>query len=408
VAGQAVIILAAARFARLALPLTTLLVLSAAVAATNAGLHLWLHRGDRRISDAWAGSILAFDMSQLTALLYVTGGAANPFSVFYLVQITAAAATLGARWTWLLTALGVSAYAGLFAMPLQPATDGGIHAAHDFARHLQTMWVALTLAAALTAFFVTRLATQLARREAEILAMREAAARRERLSALTTLAAGAAHELATPLTTVAVVAGELEHSLSALPAPNARELSDDARLIRAEVTRCREILDEIGTGSGNASGEMPSRFAPRDLAAEVLARLPAESAPRVVVQAAETNATAFLPRRALARVVLSLVQNALDASAPGATVALRISADEALEVVVEDHGQGMTPDLVSRAGEPFLTTKPPGQGLGLGLFLARSLADQLEGRFRIDSAPGRGTTVTLALPLQVPTHVQPG
>jgi two-component system, sensor histidine kinase RegB len=408
VAGQVVIILAATRFARLALPLTTLLALAAAVAATNAGLHLWLHRGDRRISDAWAGSILAFDMAQLTALLYVTGGAANPFSVFYLVQITAAAATLGSRWTWLLTALGVSAYAGLFAMPPQSAADGGIHAAHDFARHLQTMWVALTLAAALTAFFVTRLATRLAQREAEILAMREAAARRERLSALTTLAAGAAHELATPLTTVAVVAGELEHALSALPAANARELSDDARLIRAEVTRCREILDEIGTGSGNASGEMPSRFAPGDLAADVLARLRAESAPRVDVRAADEGTTLFLPRRALARVVLSLVRNGLDASPPGTTVTLRLSTGAALEIVVEDRGQGMTPDVVSRAGEPFFTTKPPGQGLGLGLFLARSLGDQLGGSFAIDSAPGRGTRVTLRLPLQVQTDVQPG
>ena len=183
VAGQVVIILAAARLARLELPLASLLALAGAMAATNAGLHLWLQRPGRRIPDGWAGSILAFDMAQLTALLYVTGGASNPFSVFYLVQITAAAATLGARWTWLLTALGVSAYAGLFAMPLQPAGDGGVHAAHDFARHPQTMWVALTLAAALTAFFVTRLAEKLAHRDAELLAMREAAARRERLSA---------------------------------------------------------------------------------------------------------------------------------------------------------------------------------------------------------------------------------
>lgn len=127
----------------------------------------------------------------------------------------------------------------------------------------------------------------------------------------------------------------------------------------------------------------------------------------MVVAAADARASAFLPRRALARVVLSLVQNGLDASPAGSTVALRISAHERLEVVVEDHGQGMTPDLVSRAGEPFFTTKPPGQGLGLGLFLARSLADQLDGRFTIDSAPGRGTTVALRLPLQVQSDVAP-
>lgn len=406
VAVQVFAILVASRLAHLELPLAALLGLTPAMAATNLVLHLWLRRAGRPIGDAWAGSILAFDMLQLTALLYVTGGAANPFSVFYLVQITAAAAILGSRWAWALTAIGVSGYAALFALP-PFAAGGDEHAAHDFSRHLRTMWAALTLSAALTAFFVTRLTTALARREREIVAMREAAARSERLSALTTLAAGATHELATPLTTVAVVAGELERALAAFPAEQRQRLADDVRLIRSEVTRCREILDEIGTGAGNASGEMPSRFTVGDLVRDVVSRLPADAARRVRPVVHDEAAFLFLPRRAVARVVMSLVQNGLDASSSRDDVTVEARCDERFEVTVRDEGAGMAPDVVSRAGEPFFTTKPPGQGLGLGLFLARSLSDQLGGTFRLDSLPGRGTTATIRLPMQVQSDVVP-
>ena len=161
------------------------------------------------------------------------------------------------------------------------------------AGHLRAMWVALTLAAALSAYFVTRLTAGLARRDREIADMRERAARRERLSAVTTLAAGAAHELATPLTTVAVVAGELQRSIAALPPDARRRLDDDVRLIRDEVVRCREILDSIGIGSGSASGEMPARFTAADLLAETRGRLQPDEAARVAVTGARDDARAL-------------------------------------------------------------------------------------------------------------------
>jgi two-component system, sensor histidine kinase RegB len=406
VAGQVVITLVASRLARMPLPLGTLLGLTGLMAVTNVALHAWLRSG-RAVSTAWAGAILAFDMAQLTGLLYVSGGASNPFSVFYLVQITAAAATLGSRWTWFLAALGLSAYAGLFALPTAEPADAAVHAAHDFARHLQTMWIALTLAAALTAFFVTRLTAAVARRDVEIASMRDAAARRERLTALSTLAAGAAHELATPLMTVAVVAGELERAVASLPEVDAARVAEDVRLMRSEVARCREILDGMGAGSGSTVGEMPMRFTAAGLASEVLSRLRPDVARRVRAAAFDDQAGLFLPRRALARVVLSLVQNALDASPEESVVTLDIVPGEALDISVADRGAGMTSDVSARAGEPFFSTKPPGQGLGLGLFLARSLADELGGTLELDSAPGRGTVARLRVPLQVSVHDQP-
>ena len=207
-AGQLLIILVAWRVADLPLPAATLFGLASLTVLTNAALWLWLGSG-RSITTAWIGSIVAFDTLLLTGLLYVTGGASNPFSVFYLVQITAAASLTGSAWTWSVSALAVSCYAALFFLPAAPGDAEAEHMAQMMAGHLRGMWVALTLAAAITAYFVTRLTAGLARRDREIAVMRESAARLDRLSAVTTLAAGAAHELATPLTTVAVVAGEL-------------------------------------------------------------------------------------------------------------------------------------------------------------------------------------------------------
>jgi two-component system, sensor histidine kinase RegB len=399
-AGQVLIILGAWRIARLPLPVAALLGLASLTAFTNVALGLWL-RPRRPLALGWIGAILAFDTLQLTALLYLTGGASNPFSVFYLVQITAAASLLGSRWTWCLTALGVSCYAGLFVLPPVPADAEAQHAAHMFAGHLRAMWIALTLAAALTAYFVTRLAIDVAGRDRQILAMRESAARRDRLAAVTTLAAGAAHELATPLTTVAVVAGELEHSLAALSDPRLARFGEDVRIIREEVLRCREILDGLGAESGSAAGEMPARFTVAELMRDATGRLQAADASRVTTTIRGDDAALFRPRRALGRVLLSLIRNALEASTDGRPITVDVEAGRVLEIVVRDQGTGMTPDVLARSGEPFFTTKPPGQGLGLGVFLTRSLAEQLGGRFRLESAPSRGTSARLELPLQV-------
>ena len=408
-AGQLLIILVAWRVADLPLPAATLFGLASLTALTNAALWGWLQSG-RAITTAWIGSIVAFDTLLLTGLLYVTGGASNPFSVFYLVQITAAASLTGSAWTWSVSALAVSCYAALFFLPAAPGDAEAEHMAQMMAGHLRGMWIALTLAAATTAYFVTRLTVGLARRDREIAAMRESAARLDRLSAVTTLAAGAAHELATPLTTVAVVAGELQRSVAALPADTRVRLDDDIRLIRDDVVRCREILDGIGIGAGSASGEMPERFTVADLLAEARRGLQPRDASRVTMVGHEGAPAVFLPRRALARALLSLMRNALDASPEGEVVTVEVDAGpeagSMLSITVRDRGSGMTPEVLARAGEPFFTTKPPGQGLGLGLFLARSLAEQLGGSCSIDSSPSRGTTARMILPLEVHVHAE--
>ena len=172
------------------LPLPRLAGLGLALFVSN----LWLGAARRTAAfpRALCGAALTLDTLILTGLLHATGGASNPFSVLYLVYITLAAVVLGARWTWFLAALSVGCYGLLFAM--QVPLEHAIHLAPEMRLHLQGMWVAFCVAAVLTAHFVVQMSTAIERRDAEMAAMRDRAARSERLASLATLAAGAAHE----------------------------------------------------------------------------------------------------------------------------------------------------------------------------------------------------------------------
>ena len=398
VAGEAFSLLVARYTFGADLPLAPVVALVALMAATNVTLALVV-RG-RAMPPAAIAGVLAFDVLQLTALIAVVGAASNPFSVLYLVQISMAALILGPRWTWGLAALAASAYAALFALVPTPVVHD--HTGEGFASHLRVMWIAFTLAAALITYFVARLSLELERREAELREVRERAVRHERVAALTTLAAGAAHELGTPLATVAVAAGELHHAVERLGGPAADSMRDDLQLIRGELDRCRRILDGMAAGAGEPVGEAPEAIPANGLLEEVRAGLRPGESGRLEVHGFDDGDLVLVgPRRAIVSAVANLVRNAFDASTQGPVVLSLgpgTGARGGVRVTVEDAGPGMPPEVLARAGEPFFTTKPPGRGLGLGLFLARSLTDELKGHFEIESSPGAGTRVSLEFP----------
>ena len=372
------------------LPLARLFAYVGALAATNLALTMIKARADS--PRLLCGAVLTLDTLLLSGLLHAVGGAYNPFSILYLVHITLAAVILGPRWTWFLAALSVGCYGLLFAANAPAAA----HGAADLRIHLRGMWVAFVVAAGLTAYFVVQLSSAIERRDAEIAEMRARVARHEHLASVTTMAAGAAHELGTPLATIAVASQELERAIASLPASYQSRLAEDAGLIRTELARCRAILNRLSAEAGQPRGEAPVELRVDDMVGDVLEALPAAQRSRIRVSTAQNGAPLRLPRAALMQVTQNLVQNALEAGEGHVDFRFATSAS-GVQIVVTDRGVGMTREVLRRVGEPFFSTKPPGTGLGLGVFIARTLSEQMGGRFRLESEPGRGTTATVEI-----------
>lgn len=371
--------------------------------------NLWLSwRLGRRLPVAMAagGWLVGADVAILSWLLHGAGGVLNPVSIFYLVYIVLAALVLDRIWAWIVTALSIGGYGLLFLAPSdEVALAGTMHP--EIGLHVRGMWLAFAATSLIVAILVARLASLIARRDQALADLQERAARDARLAAMSTLAAGAAHELSTPLGTIAVAARELERSLEAASSP---ELRDDAMLIRAEVERCRRLLHDM---AGRFSEPLGEGVEPATVSAVIdtaIASLPRDERPRVLVTSpANGTHEVHWPPHAVRRALVNLIRNGLQASAPGGVVRVSATADATgmVRIDVVDTGAGMAPDVLARVGEPFYTTKPQGEGTGLGFFVVRSTVEQLGGTLTLRSHPGEGTTVSIALPPRLPGSPTP-
>lgn len=396
IAGQLAVILVVRFAMHLDVPLAALL----SIVGLEAVLNVFAGIAGRRteVRDWWLAAIMAFDVVMCTGLLYLTGGPANPFSFLYLVQIALAAVMLRSGWTWALVGLALLASAVLFLWH-RPLPANLTHDAY-MELHLRGMWVAFGIAAGFIVYFLMRVRGALETREAELATSRRATARQERLASLATLAAGAAHELSTPLGTIAVVVKELEHLL-ATPAGGNDTAKRDIRLIREQVDRCRDILERMSSEAGQSVGEA---FASSPIVAVVdaaLLGLPGRVPVRTEIAVAGRDLRLRLPPRAFSQALRGLLKNAQEASPADAEVALHVAPDPrtgGLRIEVSDHGPGIPPDILERIGEPFFTTKPTGRGMGLGVFLARAVVERLGGRVDLASTVGGGTKAIVQLP----------
>ncbi len=399
--GMALGQIATAVFARYALnvdvPLAPIAIAPALVGASNLLLAARVAHPDvsRKIPTstlvAWA---FVLDTVCLTFLLMLSGGPTNPFSLLYLVHITLSAIILTKRWTWALGVLSTLSF-GLLFLDYRPIPALEMHHPSDrFDLHLTGMWVGFGVAAFLVALFSGKISELLRQHENSLLRMQIELAKRDRLASLGTLAAGAAHELNTPLATIAVVARELE-LYATNTAPN-EAIAEDSRLIRTEVDRCREILFRMSVRGAQPAAQESECVEAGQLLEDVCREI--QQPNRLRVEVAEA-APLTLPRRAVAQALIALTRNALEASAPDGVVDLIAHPNaERFQFIVADHGKGMSPSTLRRIGEPFFTTKEPGKGMGLGTFLVRTLAEQLGGRLTFESTPKTGTLATFELP----------
>jgi len=343
-------------------------------------------------------ALIGLDVLLLSAMLVLTGGALSPLIPLYVVYPVLGAILLQPGMAWANFALVMAAHASLLVF----APWGGqlAKAQAPVAGHVWGLFATLGVASPflVTTLLRTRQALSSAdRRLARARANQEQTAR---LTSLATLAAGAAHELATPLGTIAVVAGELARR------EGDPQVAQDGALIGAEVARCRRVLHELAADAGEGAGEQRKPVPIGDIIDLALDGYGDEIVVEMSDELAEQPWT--VPPRLVAQALRRLLGNAHHASPPGATVSLRVTCtDEILRLEVADHGHGMSPEVLARATEPFFTTRQHGVGMGLGLWFVRSVAEHLGGKLSLTSVQGQGSTAVLTLPSVSPTSSSP-
>ncbi|HEY5753079.1 MAG TPA: ATP-binding protein [Chthoniobacterales bacterium] len=380
-AGQALTCLVTFLLLRIPVPLTLLLGCIGVTLITNTFMEALRDRFPAQRTIETSASLLILDTFTLTAMLYWTGGVQNPFTTFYLLHITIAAILLPSVWAWLIPIVCAACQGVLFL------------STHTLVAYPPAgLWVATVLTAAFIAFFVSKLSR-------ELMESRALSVRNERFASLATLAAGIAHELATPLGTIAVVSADFERMTNA-----GDEAQADARLIRTEVERCRHILQKLSNQVTHGTEDVEKSFCAWDIPALLTPYLKRQHRARVEWRIPDRAVALRVPETPLLQALAVLVKNACEASQPEQSVFVMIEAnDKETKFSVRDEGCGMPQDVAARAGEPFFTTKEPGAGMGLGLFLVRTFVERVRGRLDIQTAPGEGTRITLLIPNQINT-----
>ncbi|ODT76802.1 MAG: hypothetical protein ABS76_29955 [Pelagibacterium sp. SCN 64-44] len=391
VAGQTIGVLFVYLGLGFPLPLWECLGLIALSAALNVGL-VWRYGANLRLSSRVAALQLAFDLCQLGGLLALTGGLQNPFSLLLLAPVSVSATTLPQRQTLLIACMAclIASLISVVHLPLpwDPAAPLVFNRIYVIG-----IWVSIICGVVFIAAYTNRVAHD-SRQIADALAATELAlSRREQLSALDGLAAAAAHELGTPLSTIALAAKEMRAEVE-----EGSPLAEDVELIIAQSARCRAILAKL-RNLGSEPADLFAEAPLTDILAEV-AR-PHEGRGKVILFYSEKAAgpPPIFPRSVgLLYGLGNLIENATDF----ASQSVRIDSawdQTAITVAITDDGKGFAPELLARLGEPYLTSRPrdPGGGdaekpggLGLGIFIAKTLLARTGAKLRFDNAAPAG------------------
>lgn len=371
------------------LPLLLLAATGLAVLAANAVVFLRL-RQSGRAGTRELFAHLAVDVVALSAALAVSGGPANPFVSFYLLPLVVSATVLGSRATWLLAIFELACYSALF--PLSPESAHLNHAGHNMLNHVVGMWLAFLLLAGLIAYFVTAMGERLREQQRRLNEARESALRASQLVALGALAASTAHELGTPLNTMALLSDELK----LLVPPEGRTTLET---LSQQLSRCKATLANLSIAAGGAQrDDGPLRTVDRYLG-DLVGKWKARHA-GVAFQVdldGPRPAPALTADGALTAAITNVLDNAAQASPARVDLRARWAA-EWLTLEVLDYGPGMTDNARLHIGEIPFTEKTT--GMGLGLYLAHRIVERLGGSIRHENAPPAGLCTVIEIPFR--------
>ncbi len=370
--GQTVAVCAVAFGLGYSLPLSACLALIAISAWLNVFLRLQ-YRASYRLPDIAALALLAYDILQLSMLLFLTGGLQNPFSVLLVVPVVVSAATQSPRQILPLGCLtGIAAtLLVFFHMPLPWIETGTLNLPLVY---LAGTWVAIVSTLVFTAMYAYRVADE-ARKLSDALAATELVLQREQhLSTLDGLAAAAAHELGTPLATIALVSKEMMRELT-----EDSPLMEDAKLLRSQAERCRQILQKLSSLSEEGDDHIGRQ--PLSSLMEEVAAPHRDFGVTLSLSPGATLGEPVLARNAGLQYGLgNLLENAVDFASTHVEFAAKWD-QASIMVTIRDDGPGFAANMIDRVGEPFLTTRrrdpeATGGGLGLGLFIAKTLLER--------------------------------
>lgn len=409
VAGQSIALLVTYIGFGFTLPIGPSFLAVAVSAWLNIGLRL-RYPVNHRLNDGPASILLAYDILQLSALLYLTGGLQNPFALLFLAPVMISAVSLSRQRTMALVGLMICSASLLvfYHWPLPWRPGETIELPFLF---VAGIWLALVLGAGFIAIYAARVAEE-ARLLSDALAATELVlAREQHLTQLDGLAAAAAHELGTPLATITLVVKEIAHQI-----PKSGPLSDDIALITQEVSRCRAILAKLKS-LGDESGDMWNATKIKVLLEEVVEPVRDFGVDVKVRTQGEPPEPVCSRNPGILYGLGNLVENAVDFAREAVVIDARWSRDE-VRILIEDDGPGFAPDILNRLGEPYVTTRlnrraksEEGSGLGLGFFVAKTLLERSGATITISNRtqPANGASILIRWPRrEFERHVDAG
>ena len=400
-----------------AIDLQWLPMLASIVLLACLNLLTWLRlRNDSPVSNTELFAQLCADVLALSVLLYYGGGSTNPFISLLLLPLVITAATLPHSYTWAMTGITTGCYTLLlkFYVPLLITHDALTEAqvaemgmpdmdmSHAmppddaFNMHVIGMWLGFVISAGVVSYFVVRMAHAVRERDETLAKIREETLRNERIVSLGIQAAGAAHELGTPLSTLAVVIGELKRDQAVLP-----EWRDNLAILDDQVRSCKRILGKL-LDSAQDTGTQPIQSPEQFLAATLNEWQLLRPTVHCHYQAdGKQPATQMNIDPSLRAALLNLLNNAADASPEKIDIETNWD-DDHFTLKIHDCGKGLTPEVATRAGSAFFTTKE--EGKGLGLLLANASIERMGGKVRLFNRESGGATTEVILPLRARTE----